>query len=87
MSVFIDTNILLRAVQPLHSIGRGREFTPSANLREEQREAVATVLGCRDFAVNLQGPYGTGKTATLRELGRGLREARRPVLTPGKDLC
>jgi len=47
------------------AIGRGREFTPSTNLREEQREAVATVLGCRDFAVNLQGAYGTGKTATL----------------------
>lgn len=32
------------------------------------------------LAINLRGAAGTGKTATLRELHRGLREARRSVV-------
>ena len=38
------------------------------------------LLDSRDLAVNLRGAAGTGKTATLQELRRGLREAGRRVL-------
>jgi hypothetical protein len=38
------------------------------------------VLGSRDLAINLRGAAGTGKTATLQELHRGLTEARRSVV-------
>ena len=51
-----------------------------ASLREEQRRAVEVILDSRDLAVNLRGAAGTGKTATLRELNRGLQEAGHEVL-------
>lgn len=38
------------------------------------------MLGSRDQAVNLRGAAGTGKTATLEELQRGLREAGRQTV-------
>jgi conjugative relaxase-like TrwC/TraI family protein len=68
-----------------HGIGRyerlsGREFSPSERLQEEQQRAVHQVLDSQDFAVNLRGAAGTGKTATLTEIARGLREAGREVL-------
>ena len=63
--------------QPL---GRGRKFVVSDRLRPEQKTAVLAVLGSRDLAINLRGAAGTGKTATLQELHRGLTEARRSVV-------
>lgn len=63
--------------QPL---GRGREFIVSDRLRPEQKTAVQTVLQSQDLAFNLRGAAGTGKTATLQELHRGLHEARRSVV-------
>ena len=63
--------------QPL---GRGQEFVMSDRLRPEQKVAVQTVLASQDFAFNLRGAAGTGKTAALRELHRGLHEARRSVV-------
>jgi hypothetical protein len=60
--------------QPL---GGWREFVVSDRLRPEQKTAV---LDSRDLAVNLRGAAGTGKTATLQELHRGLKEARRSVV-------
>ena len=41
----------------------------------EQCEAVAFVLNSRDLAVNLQGPAGTGKTRTLKQIKYGLHTA------------
>ena len=38
------------------------------------------MLASRDRAVNIRGAAGTGKTATLQELSRGLTEAGREVL-------
>ena len=38
------------------------------------------MLGSRDLAINVRGAAGTGKTATLREIDRGLREAGHEVL-------
>lgn len=54
------------------------EISPS--LREEQRRAVEVILDSRDLTVNLRGAAGTGKTATLREVHRGLQEAGHDVL-------
>ena len=49
-------------------------------MRPEQKTAVLAVLDSRDLAFNLRGAAGTGKTATLQELHRGLTEARRSVV-------
>ena len=56
------------------------EFRPSQHLREEQQRAVSQILHSRDFAINLRGAAGTGKTATLQEIDRGLREGGREVI-------
>ena len=52
----------------------------SDRLRAEQRHAVEFALPSRDRAVSISGAAGTGKTATLRELLRGLMEAGHNVL-------
>jgi ATP-dependent exoDNAse (exonuclease V) alpha subunit len=61
-------------------LGGKRKFSPSERLREEQHRAVLQILDSQDFAVNLRGAAGTGKTATLTEIARGLRGAGREVL-------
>jgi len=61
-------------------LGGEREFHPTDRLREEQERAVHHVLASRDFAINLRGAAGTGKTATLHEIYRGLREAGREIV-------
>jgi conjugative relaxase-like TrwC/TraI family protein len=61
-------------------LGGSRTFIASDCLRPEQKHAVEFVLGSRDRAVSISGAAGTGKTATLRELRRGLIEAGREVL-------
>jgi len=55
-------------------------FVVSDRLRPEQKHAVEFVLRSRDRAVSISGAAGTGKTATLQELRRGLMEAGREVL-------
>jgi len=62
------------------ALGRGREFVASDRLRPEQKQAVLAVLASRDLAFNISGAAGTGKTATLQEVQRGLTEARRSVV-------
>jgi conjugative relaxase-like TrwC/TraI family protein len=62
------------------ALGRGREFVASDRLRPEQKTAVLAVLASRDLAFNMNGAAGTGKTATLQEVHRGLNEARRSVV-------
>jgi conjugative relaxase-like TrwC/TraI family protein len=57
-----------------------QEFHPSERLREEQQRAVYQVLDSKDFAINLSGAAGTGKTATLHEIDRGLRDAGREIV-------
>ncbi|HEX4030426.1 MAG TPA: MobF family relaxase [Terracidiphilus sp.] len=56
------------------------KFHPREHLRDEQRRAIQQILDSTDFAVNLRGAAGTGKTATLQEIGRGLREAGGEVI-------
>jgi len=60
-------------------LGGTYEFHPDEHLRDEQRRAVQQILESRDFAINLRGAAGTGKTATLQEIDRGLSEAGRAV--------
>ena len=56
------------------------DFEVSPNAREEQRNAVKAILANEDFAYNLQGAAGVGKTVTLKEIRRGLAENRTSVL-------
>ena len=62
------------------ALGGSDHFEPKASLRLEQRHAVETILVSQDFAVNLRGAAGTGKTATLQEIDRGLHAAGHEVL-------
>lgn len=68
-----------RGARLFEPLGGNRDFQSSENLRDEQRRAVQEVLASRDLAINLCGAAGTGKTATLQEIERGLREAGRKV--------
>jgi conjugative relaxase-like TrwC/TraI family protein len=61
-------------------LGGNREFVVSDRLRPEQKHAVETILDSQDLAVNLRGAAGTGKTATLQELRRGLLEGGQQVM-------
>ncbi len=69
-----------RGVGGFDPLGVVRSFVASDSLRPEQKNAVEFLLRCRDRAVSMSGAAGTGKTATLRELLRGLKEAGRKVL-------
>ncbi|MEZ5402638.1 MAG: MobF family relaxase [Bryobacteraceae bacterium] len=68
-----------RGAGTFSALGGGRGFV-SSGLRAEQAAAVEFVLRSRDRAVGLSGAAGTGKTAALRELRRGLGAAGREVL-------
>jgi ATP-dependent exoDNAse (exonuclease V) alpha subunit len=61
-------------------LGGEQALMASDCLRPEQRQAVDFVLQSRDRAVSISGAAGTGKTATLQELRRGLVDAGRQVL-------
>ena len=61
-------------------LGVAGAFVVSNRLRVEQKHAVEFVLQSGDLAVSVSGAAGTGKTATLQELRRGLMDAGRRVL-------
>ncbi|MBL8227358.1 MAG: relaxase domain-containing protein [Bryobacterales bacterium] len=65
-------DIVNAGVGEYERLGANRTHAPSKTLSDEQNEAVAFVLDSRDFAVNVQGAAGTGKTAMLREVTREL---------------
>ena len=69
-----------RGIGQFERLGGQHEFADSAFLRPEQKQAIEFVLDSRDLAVNIRGAAGTGKTATLQELRRGLEESGRQVL-------
>lgn len=69
-----------RGIARYERLGGEREFHPSGRLREEQQRAVHHVLDSKDFAINLRGAAGTGKTATLHEIEHGLRHAGREIV-------
>jgi len=62
------------------ALGGRLEFLATDRLRPEQKTVVLAVLASRDLAFNINGAAGTGKTATLQEVHRGLNEARRSVV-------
>ena len=57
-------------------------FVPSTDLQKspQRTRAVQFILSAKDWAVNLRGAPGTGKTITLQEIQRGIREAGGQVL-------
>ena len=61
-------------------LGGVEKLIASDRLRPEQKRVVEFVLDSRDRVVAISGAAGTGKTATLQELRRGLLEARCEVL-------
>lgn len=69
-----------RGIGQFDRLGEQHEFADAAFLRPEQKQAIEFVLDSRDLAVNIRGAAGTGKTATLQELQRGLEESGRQVL-------
>jgi conjugative relaxase-like TrwC/TraI family protein len=69
-----------RGIASFESLGGESQFIASDRLSSDQRHAVEFVLDSRDRAINLSGAAGSGKTATLRELRRGLMECGREVL-------
>jgi conjugative relaxase-like TrwC/TraI family protein len=71
---------LNRGIGRCSRLGGGERFIGSDRLRPEQKRVVEFVLDSRDHVVAISGAAGTGKTATLQELRRGLLEARREVL-------
>lgn len=58
--------------------GKGT-YMISSRLNAEQQKAVGFVLDSKDMAVSLSGAAGTGKTATLEEIRRGLTAGGRKV--------
>jgi conjugative relaxase-like TrwC/TraI family protein len=54
-------------------------FVPSGHLSQEQNDAVASILGTQDRVFSFRGVAGAGKTTTLKEVQRGLREAGHTV--------
>ena len=68
-----------RGLGRFERLGGKSDFIASDRLRPEQKQVVQFLLHSHDLAVNLRGAGGTGKTATLQELHRGLREAGRRV--------
>jgi hypothetical protein len=71
---------LNRGIGAFERLGGDHPFIASDRLNPEQKHAVEFVLGSRDRAVSICGAAGTGKTATLKELRRGLTEADRKIL-------
>ena len=69
-----------RGIGRFDRLGGENHFVASDRLRPEQKHTVEFVLASRDRAVNIRGAAGTGKTATLQELRRGLNEGGREVL-------
>ena len=69
-----------RGIDRFERIGGEHDFSSSDQLRPEQRKAVEFVLDSRDLAVKLGGAAGTGKTATLQEIQKGLQQSGREMV-------
>jgi ATP-dependent exoDNAse (exonuclease V) alpha subunit len=68
-----------RSIGSFEPLGNG-SFNPSAQLRPEQQDAVKFILNSYDRAVSMSGAAGTGKTAALQEINRGLKEVGQNVV-------
>jgi conjugative relaxase-like TrwC/TraI family protein len=56
-------------------LGGIHPFSASTRLNAEQRQVAGFVLDSHDRVINISGAAGTGKTATLQEVRRGLLES------------
>jgi conjugative relaxase-like TrwC/TraI family protein len=72
--------VVNRGLDRYERLGKSGDFEPTPQLRDEQRRAVGMVLDSTDLAINVRGAAGTGKTATLREIERALRETGTQVV-------
>ena len=69
-----------RGIGACKPLGGNGVFIASDRLRPEQKRAVTFVLGSRDRVTGIRGAAGTGKTAALQELRRGIAEANIGIL-------
>ena len=69
-----------RGMNRYPELGARAWFQVKESLRLEQRQTVEVILHSTDFAINLRGAAGTGKTATLQEINRGLLLAGHDVV-------
>ena len=60
--------------------GLNPEYRPLSALSAEQTAAVERILRSRDFITLFHGGAGTGKSFALKEVERGLSEAKHPVV-------
>jgi conjugative relaxase-like TrwC/TraI family protein len=74
----IDT--VNRGIGVCSRLGGGRPFLCSSRLNPEQKQVVESVLDSHDRSVSIQGAAGTGKTATLQEVRRGVIAAGQSVI-------
>ncbi|HYK88833.1 MAG TPA: MobF family relaxase, partial [Acidobacteriota bacterium] len=71
---------LNRGIGSCQRLGGDAQFVVSGRLSQEQKHTIEFVLDSTDRAVNISGAAGTGKTAALEELRRGLKQAKREVV-------
>jgi len=69
-----------RGIGACKPLGGSGVVISSDRLRPEQKRAVVFVLGSRDRVTGIRGAAGTGKTAALQELRRGIAEANVDIL-------
>ena len=69
-----------RGIGRFEPLGGNATVSVTERLNPEQQHIVESVLASRDGAVNISGAAGTGKTATLHELRRGLIAGGQSVL-------
>lgn len=75
-----------QGVGKFERLARGKEFIHAKNddgtdkLNASQKVAVNYLLSSRDYIINLRGAAGVGKTHSLSEVYRGLKEAGRDVI-------
>jgi conjugative relaxase-like TrwC/TraI family protein len=69
-----------RGIGICRRLGGSRLFLASSQLNAEQKQVVNSVLDSHDCVVSISGAAGTGKTATLREVHRGLMDAGQTIV-------
>jgi conjugative relaxase-like TrwC/TraI family protein len=69
-----------QGIGKFEALGRDCHFGVSDRLKPEQKAAVIGVLNSTDLVYEVSGAAGVGKTTLLKEVQRGLTEARRSIV-------
>ena len=69
-----------QGIGKFEALGRNHQFVVSDRLKPEQKAAVIGVLNSTDLVFEVSGAAGVGKTTLLKDLQRGLTEARRSIV-------